>query len=88
MKAAKYTPEQTKLIDYQAMNEGAKKLRRTPYDRVHCAKHQGNQWFMEEKAIKFENTISPTCRCYDDGKMETIRHVILCKSRVKSTRRK
>ena len=51
------------------------------YAQVHWAKHQRRQWFMEERANKFDNTISPTCRCCDKGKIETIRHVIQCKSR-------
>ena len=34
------------------------------------------------KASKFDNTMSPTCRCCNEGKPETIRHVIQCKSRV------
>ena len=49
MKAAKYTPEQMKLIDYQAMNAGSKKFSSTPYARAHWAKHQANQQFTEEK---------------------------------------
>ena len=72
---------QMSYIDYQAKNTGSKKFRSSPYARVHWAKHQGRQWYTEEKANKFDNTISPTCRCCDEGKIETIRHVIQCKSR-------
>ena len=65
------------------MNAGSKKFRSTPYARVQWVKHQGNQWFTKEKANKFDNTISSTCRCCDERKKETIRHVIQCKSRAK-----
>ena len=76
MKAAKYTPAQMSFIDYQAMNAGAKKFRSLPYAQVHWAKHQGHQWFTEERANMFDNTILPTCRCCDKGKIEPIWHVI------------
>ena len=56
--------------------------------RVHWAKHQGQQWYTEEKANKFDSTISPTCRCCDEGKIETKRHVIQCKSRATIHRKK
>ena len=80
MNAVKYTSAQMSLIDYQAMNTGSKKFRSSPYTRVHWAKHQGNQWYTE-KASKLDSTISLKCRCCDEGKTETIRHVIQCKSR-------
>ncbi len=79
--AIKYTSAQMSKIDYQAMNSGSRKFRSSPYARVHWAKHQGNQWYTEEKANKFEDSISATCRCCDKGKKESIRHVIQCKSR-------
>ena len=81
MKATKYTPAHMSLIDYQALNAGSKTFRSSPYAQVHWAKHQGHQWFMEKRANKFDNTISPTYRCCDERKIETIRHVIQCKSR-------
>ena len=73
--------DQMSNIDYQAMNSGLKKFRSSPYARVHWAKHQGNQWYTEEKANKFDNTISPKCRCCDEGKKEIIRHVMQFKLR-------
>ena len=76
MKAIKYTSAQMSKIDYQAMNSGSRKFRSSPYARVHWAKHQGNQWYTEEKANKLDDTISPTCRCCDKGKIETIWHAI------------
>ena len=77
MKAVKYSPGQMKFIDYHVMNAGSKKFRSTSHARrVHWAKHQGNQWFTEEKAHKFDPLISKTCRCCDEGKTETIRHVL------------
>ena len=81
MKEVKYTSAQMSLIDYQAMNTGSKKFRSSPYAQVHWAKHQGNQWYTEEKASKLDSMKSPKCRCYDKGKMETIRHVIQYKLR-------
>ena len=81
MKAVKYTSALMSFIDYQAMNTGSKKFRSSPYARVHWAKYQGQQWYTEEKANKVDSTISPTRRCCDEGKIETIRHVIQCKSR-------
>ena len=83
MKAAEYSLDQVKLIDYQVMSAGSKKFRSTPYAPVHWVKHQDNQLCTEEKANKIEKLISSTCRCCDEGKKETIRHVIQCKSRVK-----
>ena len=80
MKAAKYSPDVMKLIDYQAMNAGSKKFRNIP---GHKAKHQDKQWFTVEKTGKFDPFISKTCRCCDEGKTETIRHVFQCKSRAK-----
>ena len=71
------------LIDYQAMNAESKKFRSSPYARAHWAKHHGHHWLTEERANKFDDTISPTCRCCDKGKIETIWHVIQCKSRAK-----
>ena len=57
MKAAKYTSAHMRLIDYQAMNTGSKKFRSSSYAQAHWVKHQGNQWFMEEKTKKFDNTM-------------------------------
>ena len=76
MKAVKYTSAQMHFIDYQAMNAGSKKFRSSSYARVH--------WDMEERANKLDSTISPTCKCCGEGKIETIRHVIQCKSRAKT----
>ena len=56
MKAEKYTSVQMSHIDYQAMNTGPKKFRSPPCAQVHWAKHQGRQWFMPEKANKFDDT--------------------------------
>ena len=83
MNVIKDTSAQMSLIDYQIMNTGSKKFRSSPYAWVLWEKHQGNQWYTEEKACKFDDTISPKCRCCDEGKTETIRHVIQCKSRAK-----
>ena len=58
MKVVKYTSAQMSLIGYQAMNTGSKKFRSSTYARVYWAKHQGNQWYMEEKASKFDDMIS------------------------------
>ena len=62
MNVVNYTSAQMSLIDYQAMNSGLKKFRSSSYARVHWEKHQGNQWYTEEEACKFDDTISPKCR--------------------------
>ena len=80
-KVVKYTSVQMSIIDYQAMNMGSKKFRSSPYAWVRWAKHQGQQWYMKEKANKFDYTLLPIRRCCEEGKIETIRHVIQCKSR-------
>ena len=77
-----------RLIDYQAMNAGSKKFRSSPYAWVHWVKHQGNQWYREEKASKLDDTILPKCRCCDKGKTETIWHVIQCKLRATINKKK
>ena len=51
MKAAKYTSEHMKLIDYQAMNAGPKKFRGSPYAQVHWAKYQDNQWGLRPTSL-------------------------------------
>ena len=39
------------------------------------------QWYTEEKAYTFDNRISATCRCCDDGESKTILHILRCSSR-------
>ena len=88
MTAIKYTSAQMSLIDYQAMNTELKKFRSSPYAWVHRAKHQGNQWYTEEKACKFDDTISLNCRCCLEGKAKTKQHIVQCKSRATTHERK
>ena len=75
-----YSEEQMKLIDWSNYHITSKSFTSTVLSRAHACKSCNNQWYTYAQAHKFNNDKSPTCRCCQSGKSETITHIIGCPS--------
>ena len=69
-----------KLIDWANYHIASKLFTSTSLSRAHACKSFKNLWYTDAQAHKFNNDLSPTCRCCQSGKSETIAHIIGCPS--------
>ena len=78
-----------KLLDYynileeygEGWNEYQKVCMEQFIIRGLSSKQCTQQWYIEERANKFDERISAKCRCCDDGEDKTILHILRCSSR-------
>ena len=75
-----YPKEQMKLINWASYHIPSKSFTSTALSRAHACKSFNNQWYTDDQAHKFNNNISPTCRCCQSRKSKTIAHIISCPS--------
>ena len=79
-----YSEEQMNNIDWPNYHIAFKSLISTPLSRAHACKSFNNQWYTDAQAHKYNNKFSPTCRCCQSIKSETIAHIIGCPSRAQT----
>ena len=68
-------------IDWKSFNTASTKYTKTTYSRAQFSKHIGGQWFTEARAHTYDHLASDKCRCCDDGKIESLEHILQCSSR-------
>ena len=76
-----YSEEQLNLIDWDNYQISSKAFTSTALSRAHACKAFNNQWYTDALANKYNQSLSPTCRCCQSHKSETIAHIIGCTSR-------
>ena len=79
-----YSKEQMNNIDWPNYHIASKSLTSTALSRAHACKSFNNQWYTDAQAHKYNNELSPTCRCCQSIKSETIAHIIGCPSRAQT----
>ena len=75
------TDEATKLLDDEAILQGAKHFGATMYLVSHQAKFYTHHWYMARRAYKFGLAESAECQCCRDGVKETTAHIFQCPNR-------
>ena len=75
-----YSKEQMNKIDLANYRFASKSFTCTALSRAHAYKNFNNQWYTDAQAHIFNSDLSPTCRCCQFGKNETIAHIIGCPS--------
>ena len=75
-----YFEEQMNIIDWANYHIASKSFTSTALSRAHTCKSFNNQWYTDAQAHKFNNDLSPTCRCCQSNKSETTVHIIGCLS--------
>ena len=75
-----YSEEQMNIIDWANYHITSKSFTSTALSRAHPCKSFNNQWYTDAQAHKYNNNLSPTCRCCQSSKSETIAHIISCPS--------
>ena len=79
-----YSEEQMNIIDWAKYHITSKSLTSTALSRAHACKSFNNKWYTDAQAHKFNNGLSPTYRCCQSNKSETIEHIIGCPSSVQT----
>ena len=75
-----YPEEQMNIIDWANYRIASKSFTSTVLFRAHACKSFNNLWYADAQANKYKNDLSPTCRCCQSNKNETIAHIIGCQS--------
>ena len=70
-----------KLVNWANYHIASKSFTLTALSRAHACKSFNNIWCTGTQAHKFNNNLSPTRRCCQSGKSETIAHISGCPSR-------
>ena len=79
-----YSEEQMKFIDWANYHIASNFFTSTAFSRAHAFKSFNNQQYTDAQAHKFNNNISPTCRCCQPNKSEIIAHIIGCQPRAQT----
>ena len=79
-----YSDEQMINIDWPNYHISSKSSTSTALSRAHACKAFNNQWYTDALAHKYNSDLSPTCRCCQSNRNETIAHIIGCPSRAQT----
>ena len=79
-----YSEEHIIIIDWANYHIASISFTSTALSRAHACNSFNNQWYTDAQAHKYNINLSPTCRCCQSNKRETIAHIIGCPSRAQT----